>query len=219
MPSHNVKLLPVLRHFPGFTHDKGFWVTPTWPSSPLWTKVHSPIHWFFFLSFFYIHNNHRSNCLQFNWRTMKPKCRKHSQRSAEAPLSRPSCDTASKTPLKIMLCRYKGGRLLKRTKVLGETKYTAVSHVWGTANWQTIKSLDEEVLASKEKVKFMENQLPSIMENRLFWMDILCIDQKDDAKIAVTQHIPTIFRSARKTLAVRESWGFTYCCSEATKSS
>lgn len=148
---------------------------------------------------------------------MKPKCSKHSHRSAEGCLSRPSCDTAIKTPLKITLCRYKGGRLLKRTKILGETKYTAVSHVWGNANWQTIKSLGEEVLASKEKVKFMENQLPSIMENRWFWMDILCIDQKDDdAKIAVTQHIPTIFHCARKTLAVRESWGFHYCCPEAT---
>lgn len=37
-------------------------------------------------------------------------------------------------------------------------------------------------------------------------MDILYINQKDDdARVAVTQHIPTIFKLARKTITIRES--------------
>jgi hypothetical protein len=49
-------------------------------------------------------------------------------------------------------------------------------------------------------------------------MDILCIDQRNaDARIAVTQHIPTIFRTAQKTLVVKASTDNCYCCHDATK--
>ena len=47
-------------------------------------------------------------------------------------------------------------------------------------------------------------------------MDILCVDQRNaDARVAVTQHIPSIFRAAKKTIVIRESIGFRDCCVEA----
>jgi hypothetical protein len=47
-------------------------------------------------------------------------------------------------------------------------------------------------------------------------MDILCVNQRDKAsRIAVTRHIPAIFRSAQKTLVVKDGSGFSDCCVEA----
>jgi len=51
-----------------------------------------------------------------------------------------------------------------------------------------------------------------------FWMDVLCVDQRNvDERIGIIQHIPTIFNSAQRTLAVRESWGIHCCCPEAAE--
>jgi hypothetical protein len=36
-----------------------------------------------------------------------------------------------------------------------------------------------EVLVSDEKEKFMDEQLPILVGREWFWMDILCIDQRD----------------------------------------
>jgi hypothetical protein len=47
-------------------------------------------------------------------------------------------------------------------------------------------------------------------------MDILCINQKDPGEImTMTQHIPAIFRSAQKTIVVREGSGLRGCCIQA----
>lgn len=47
-------------------------------------------------------------------------------------------------------------------------------------------------------------------------MDILCINQRDDqARVAITRHIPSVFRLAQKTIAVRNSTGFKECCAQA----
>ena len=44
-------------------------------------------------------------------------------------------------------------------------------------------------------------------------MDILCVDQNDiNARIAVTQHIPTIFRFAERTIVIWNSSGIPDCC-------
>jgi hypothetical protein len=48
-------------------------------------------------------------------------------------------------------------------KVVAETEYIAVSHVWGDAKWRTVKGIDCEVMASEEKVEFMEERLPAII--------------------------------------------------------
>lgn len=66
-----------------------------------------------------------------------------------------------------------------------------------------------------EKANFIAQVLPSMVGTGYFWMDILCIDHQDrDAKIAVTQHIPTIFRSAQRTIVIRDSRGIQGCVPE-----
>lgn len=103
----------------------------------------------------------------------------------------------ARTSLNIILCRYENGKLIKRILPLSETEYVAVSHVWGKAEWRDIQGIEGKVLASEEKAYFIEKRMPDIIGNQYFWMDILCIDQHDkDAWVAVTQHIPVIFRSA-----------------------
>jgi Heterokaryon incompatibility protein (HET) len=122
-----------------------------------------------------------------------------------------------KVPFQTLLCQFgPGGKLFKSTMILAKTKFVAISHVWGNVEWREVRGIEGEVLLSEEKAKFLEEQLPLLIGQGWFWMDILCIDQKNEsARIAITQHIPIIFRSAYKTLAVRESSGFKYCCSLA----
>src|SRR5205814_2031689 len=98
----------------------------------------------------------------------------------------------------------------------GKREYVAVSHVWGNAKWRSIPIADGELMVSSEKAQFLKHQLPSIMGSSWFWMDILCINQRDrGARVSVTKYIPTIFRSATKTLVVRESTGLRHCCAKA----
>src|SRR5436190_16443430 len=119
----------------------------------------------------------------------------------------------SESPTIITLCQYKNGKLVSTEEKWGEREYIAVSHVWGNAQWRRISIADGELMVSSEKAKFLEHQLPSIVGRSWFWMDILCINQRDsNARVSVTQHIPTIFRSATKTLVVRESAGIRHCC-------
>jgi hypothetical protein len=114
-----------------------------------------------------------------------------------------------------ILCRYNSGKLVKENKPLSKTEYIAISHVWGKAVWQDIPEIGP-VLVSSEKAKFVEKRLPLIVGTKWFWMDILCVDQScKEARIAVAQHIPTIFRRAQKTIVVRNSTGFQDCCSHA----
>ena len=90
----------------------------------------------------------------------------------------------------------------------GKREYIAVSHVWGEAKREFIPIADGELMVSREKSRFLEFQLQSIIGNSWFWMDILSINQFDpDEKVRVTQYIPSIFRFATKTLVVRESSG------------
>ena len=47
-------------------------------------------------------------------------------------------------------------------------------------------------------------------------MDILCVDQSSvDARISAVQHIPTIFRRAKKTIVIRDGGGLRPCCTTA----
>jgi len=120
-----------------------------------------------------------------------------------------------KTPSHITVCHYESGKLTVETKRWGEFKYIALSHIWGQVKWRPIPIFADEVIISGEKPRFLTNQLPSIIGNDWFWMDILCIDQRNaEARVAVTQYIPEIFRCAKKTLVVRESTGIRYCCNQ-----
>jgi hypothetical protein len=137
-----------------------------------------------------------------------------------ASINSPAADQnlGKPAPLKVTLCRYKDDNLVKDEKSLENTDYIAVSHVWGCVEWRTIKGVEGQVRVSREKALFLENQLPRIMGKQWFWMDILCVDQlNEDAKVAVTQYIPVIFRSAQKTFVVQESTGIRQCCEEGTE--
>lgn len=110
--------------------------------------------------------------------------------------------------LQITLRRYQSGKLEKCRRPLNGTKYLSLSHVWGDAEWRTIPGVDCEALVSSEKASFLAEQLHSIIGSDFFWMDVLCIDQRnEDARIAVMQHIPAIFRLAQRTIVVGDgSW-------------
>ena len=96
-----------------------------------------------------------------------------------------------------------------------DTKYLAISHVWGEVEWREVPGIDGQVLISKEKAKFM-GQLKSIVGGAYFWMDILCVEQSDKAaRIAITQHIPTIFRHAQRTIVIKDGTGLRDCCVQA----
>lgn len=103
---------------------------------------------------------------------------------------------------------------------LERVQYFAISHVWGDVQKRTVYG--EEILASEEKVKFITGRLREIVGTQVgqgalyFWMDILCIDQENkEARVAVTQHIPTIFRCAQRTLLLRDGMGLASCCADA----
>src|SRR5947207_9412912 len=118
--------------------------------------------------------------------------------------------------VRVSLCRFNDGRLEKSTFVIDSTKYLAISHVWGKAEWHDVRGFDERLLVSKEKAKFMEEKLCGVVAGEYFWMDILCINQhNDEDRVAIAQHIPMIFQLAQKTIVVRESTGFQECCVEA----
>jgi hypothetical protein len=61
-------------------------------------------------------------------------------------------------------------------------------------------------------------ELPNLVGETPFWMDVLSINQKDQgAVIGVTQDIPGIFRNAAKTLAVKDGDGLYQCCAKLVK--
>ena len=96
---------------------------------------------------------------------------------------------------------------------LSNTKYIAISHVWGRALWRFIPGVQYRVLASDKKAKFIAEELRSIVKDNYFWMDILCVDQCNKAaRIAITQLIPAIFRNAQRTVFIRDGDGPQKCC-------
>jgi hypothetical protein len=116
----------------------------------------------------------------------------------------------------VALCRFESGVLVLEERPLETTKYTAVSHIWGDEEltaWRKVKGIAAKVMASEQKVVFLEEELPALVRNEYFWMDILCIDQNDMArKTAIVKLIPTIFRRATKTLVVKDGNGIKRCC-------
>jgi hypothetical protein len=115
------------------------------------------------------------------------------------------------------MCRFVDGKLERTIQNIDSTDYVTISHVWGQAEWQKIPMLgdDCEVIVSKEKARFM-SRLNSIVKTDYFWMDILCVEQRDKAaRVAVTRNIPTIFRHAKKTIVIRDGNGFRDCCTGA----
>ena len=86
--------------------------------------------------------------------------------------------------------------------------------------WHGVRSneIDGKVFASNEKAQFLAKKMNLIVATHYFCKDILSIDQRDDdATVAVIQHIPTIFRLAKRTIVVRESTGCRDCCALAIR--
>jgi len=139
-----------------------------------------------------------------------------------AQLENSNTDEAEQTELRhprsleLIMCRFADGILLKEKVVLATTKYIAISHTWGDVTWQNVDGIEGKVKVSDEKAKFLTDRLSELVGEEFFWIDILCVNQCDkDARVAVTQYIPAIFRRAQKTIAVRQGEGIRYCCYQA----
>lgn len=113
----------------------------------------------------------------------------------------------------IVLCRYRSGKLLREERQLNSSEYVAISHVWGNVQALEVNGVEGKIFLSVEKARFLKEKLPSILGEQYFWMDILCIDQGNDAaRVTATRLIPSIFRQAKKTLVIRDSTGIRDCC-------
>lgn len=117
----------------------------------------------------------------------------------------------------VHLCRFDdAGSLQLQVGDLDHDSYYAISHVWQQAVWTQIRGVERPVVASSQKVRFITDVLPSLVGHELFWMDILAVDQTSkEERSAIIQHIPTIYRNARKTIVIREDGGFQACCVDA----
>lgn len=124
------------------------------------------------------------------------------KRSPEARLCSLRCSKRGKLEL---FCAY--------TK---ELEYFAISHVWGKIQWLKVSCFNQEIKASPQKVRWIEQELPSLVGETAFWMDTLTVNQRDEKEvIATVQAVPAIFQDAADTSAVREDDGFGECCAEA----
>ena len=125
---------------------------------------------------------------------------------------RPATEDESRHPNEarlIKFARFVNGILELFEAKTNELEYIAFSHVWGSWEWRRIPGIPYEVKASQEKAEFIANDLPVLVGDGAFWMDTLTVDQRDDNEIlAVVDSIPTIFKMAKRTIAVRERDGF-----------
>jgi hypothetical protein len=138
--------------------------------------------------------------------------------TAEAPNSPALVShlTEQTTSLRTMMCRFVDGKLERQLMPVKDTRYLTISHVWGLdVGWREIPGIEGTVLASGEKADFISEKLGPLVGNDYFWMDILCVDQRDKAaRIAVTQNIPTIFRFSQRTIVLRDGKSLRPCCIE-----
>src|SRR5579859_567884 len=82
------------------------------------------------------------------------------------------------TPL-ITFRRFCGDKLEEDKFPLVGNPYVAISHVWGDVQWHNMDVWGLEVRASMKKLVFLKESLPGLLEGSWFWMDILCIPQRD----------------------------------------
>lgn len=81
-----------------------------------------------------------------------------------------------------------------------------------------MRCLDDDILASKRKVKFIDEKLFGLVGTQAFWFDTITVNQRVPSEvIANKQAMLTIFRDAKKTLVVREGDGLYSCCEEAVR--
>lgn len=125
------------------------------------------------------------------------------------------CSTPPHGPL-VQFVRYNNRRLEMLKAHTDQLKYYAISHVWGKTQWMRVSCMDDEILVSPEKAKFIEEELPALVGDTPFWMDTLTVNQRVKSEVIDTvQSIPAIFRDSAETIAVREGDGIYSCCGEA----
>ncbi|OWY48660.1 hypothetical protein AALT_g8032 [Alternaria alternata] len=113
----------------------------------------------------------------------------------------------------IKFARFKNATLELFEAPIESTDYIAFSHVWGSWAWRSTDGIPYEIKASEEKAHFIANDLPALVGDGAFWMDTLTVDQRNPAEVSeIVDKIPTIFRMAKKTIAVRECDGLYDCC-------
>jgi hypothetical protein len=114
----------------------------------------------------------------------------------------------------LALCRFEeSGNLLRQEVDILATPYITISHVWCNASWCNIPGVSWKVLASPQKARWIREELPTLVGQHLFWMDILAVDQSSSAaRVAVVEAIPALYKHAMKTILVREDGGFGECC-------
>ena len=114
----------------------------------------------------------------------------------------------------VSLARFDNGKVILAPHDLQSVSFIAISHVWGDTEYQDLPGFDLwQIPVSRHKMAFILDRLPQMVENSWFWMDIICVDQRnEDAGIAVVDHIPDIFRRAAKTLVIRDGDGLMSCC-------
>lgn len=118
----------------------------------------------------------------------------------------------------IKFARFVNGYLKLFEATTDELDYIAFSHVWGKWEWRRVPGIPYEVKASQEKADFIANDLPALVGDGAFWMDTITVDQRDDRQVrVVVDAIPTIFRMAKRTIAVLESDGLYDCCMKAVE--
>jgi hypothetical protein len=118
----------------------------------------------------------------------------------------------------IKFARFVNGTLELFEARTDKLEYVAFSHVWGDWKWRKIPGIPYEVKASQEKADFIEKDLPALVGNSAFWMDTLTVDQRNEKEVlAIVQSIPTLFRMAGRTIAVRECDGLYDCCMKAVE--
>lgn len=84
---------------------------------------------------------------------------------------------------KVQFARFVSGELILFSAYTSELEYIAVSHVFGKTEWHSIPGIKNEVLASPQKAAFIEKELPALIGDLPFWMDILTVNQKNQAEV------------------------------------
>lgn len=124
----------------------------------------------------------------------------------------------SRTGPLVQFARFVNGQIELFKERTDQLDYIAISHVWGDIDWRHVKGVLHEIKVSSKKAKFIEDKLPALVGDHAFWMDTITVNQRDQAEVIGTvQAIPTIFRDASRTIAVREGDGLYPCCVAATE--
>jgi hypothetical protein len=114
----------------------------------------------------------------------------------------------------LTLCRFDEGGILSRHEInIFKSEYITISHIWCHAPWHRIPTIPWKFLASPQKARWISEELPKLVKNCYFWMDILAIDQENiDERLAVVDHIPLLYKRSQRTIVVKEQGGFKNCC-------